>query len=107
MIRVFGYLKHCMKCLTICDTRFIEGQGQVGVDLNWLETYLDAVQYPPPETPYRKGKLVIITKFADADHAQDIETRKSVTGVLMLPNNTLIKHYNKRHKTVEKSDYGS
>ena len=43
----------------------------------------------------------------DADHARDKLTRRSVTGILMLLNNTPISWYSKCQKTVESSAYGS
>ena len=54
-----------------------------------------------------KGKPVLITGYVDADHAHDLVTRRSVTGVLLLLNNTQIKWYSKRQNTVETSTYGS
>ena len=43
----------------------------------------------------------------DADHARDKVTRKSVTGIVLLLNNTPITWLSKRQKTVETSTYGS
>ena len=50
---------------------------------------------------------MLITGYVDADHAHDLVTRRSVTGVLILLNNTPIKWYSKRQNTVETSTYGS
>ena len=57
--------------------------------------------------PTPKGKAVRITVVLDADHAHDVVTRRSVTGILILLNNTPIQWICKRQKTVEKSTYGS
>ena len=57
--------------------------------------------------PTPKGKEARITVFVDADHARDKVTRRSVTGILVLINNTPIKYICKRQKTVETSTYGS
>ena len=43
----------------------------------------------------------------DADHARDKVTRKSVTGIVLLLNNTPIVAMSKRQKTVETSTFGS
>ena len=43
----------------------------------------------------------------DADHAHDLETHRSVTGVFLHINNTLQKWYSKRQHTVETSTYRS
>jgi hypothetical protein len=48
-----------------------------------------------------------MTVYADADHAHDLVTRRSITGILVMLNNTPIRWISKRHKTVETSTYGS
>jgi len=45
--------------------------------------------------------------LVDADHAHDLETRRSVSGVMFFINGTLLKWYSKRQATVETSTYGS
>jgi hypothetical protein len=43
----------------------------------------------------------------DADHAHDVATRRSVTGIVLFVNKTPVKWISKRQKTVESSTYGS
>ena len=45
--------------------------------------------------------------FFDADHAHDLVTRRSISGILIYVNKTPIKWYSKRQATVEASTYGS
>ena len=45
--------------------------------------------------------------YKDADHAHDLATRRSVTGILLLVNNTPVKWMSKRQKTIETSTYGA
>jgi len=45
--------------------------------------------------------------FVDADHARDKVTRRSVTGIILLLNNTPLVWVSKRQRTVEVSTYGS
>ena len=59
------------------------------------------------DKPIPKGKSLVITTFVDADHARDKVTRRSVTGIVNLLNNTPINWTSKRQKTVESSTYGS
>jgi hypothetical protein len=47
-----------------------------------------------------------MTVYVDADHAHDLVTRRSITGILAMLNNTPRWIY-KRQKTVETSTYGS
>src|SRR5687767_3287430 len=53
------------------------------------------------------GKLCTITTYVDADHARDQVTRRSISGIVMLPTNTRVSWLSKRQKTVESSTYGS
>ena len=48
-----------------------------------------------------------ITVWVDADHARDKVTCRSVTGIIIMANNTVIRTYCKRQATVETSTYGS
>ena len=48
-----------------------------------------------------------LTCYFDADHASDLVTRRSVTGILLFANGTPIRWYSKRQNTVESSTYGS
>ena len=48
-----------------------------------------------------------ITLFVDADHAHDKITCCSISGILVLVNNTVVKTFSKRQTTVESSTYGS
>ena len=43
----------------------------------------------------------------DADHARDKVTCRSVTGIIVMINNIVVKTYSKRQATVESSTYGS
>ena len=57
--------------------------------------------------PQPTGNLATLTCYVDADHARDKVTCRSVTGVVLLMNNTPITWISKRQKTVETSTYGS
>jgi hypothetical protein len=48
-----------------------------------------------------------MTVHVDADHAHDLVTRRSITGILIILNNTPVRWISKRQKTVETSTYGS
>jgi hypothetical protein len=50
---------------------------------------------------------VRITVYVDADHANDLVTRISITGILVMINNTNIRLISKSEKTVDTSTYGS
>jgi hypothetical protein len=54
-----------------------------------------------------KGPSFRMTVYVDADHAYDLVTRRSITGILVILNNMPIRWISKRQKTVETSNYGS
>ena len=74
---------------------------------DWEGQYPEAEEEIPPDTPEPKTKPVKITAYVDASHGCDLVTRRSVTGVLICINKTLVKWYCKRQNTVESSTYGT
>jgi hypothetical protein len=61
----------------------------------------------PSNAPPPKGKPVQMTAFIDADHAGDMVTRRSRTGVLIFLNRAPILWYSKKQNSVETSTFGS
>jgi hypothetical protein len=55
----------------------------------------------------QKWPRVRMTVFEDADHAQNLIPRISITGILVLINNTPLRWISKRQKTLGTSTYGS
>jgi hypothetical protein len=74
---------------------------------NWMEFYPDASEEIPKDLPHEKAPRVRMTVYVDADHAHDLFTRRSITGILVMVNNTPIRWISKLQKTVETSTYGS
>jgi hypothetical protein len=72
-----------------------------------MEFYPDAGEEIPKDLPPEKGPRVRMTVYVDADHSHDLVTRISITGILVMLNNTPIRWISKRQKTVETSTYGS
>jgi hypothetical protein len=57
--------------------------------------------------PEPLGKSVDISCFVDANHAGNVITRRSHTGILIFVQNALIMWYSKKQNTVESSTFGS
>jgi hypothetical protein len=74
---------------------------------NWMEFYPDDSEEIPKDLPPEKGPRVRMTVYVDADHANDLVTRRSITGILVMLSNNPIRWISKRQKTVETSTYGS
>jgi hypothetical protein len=72
-----------------------------------MEFYPDASEEIPKDFPPEKEPRVRMTVYVDADHAHDLVTRRFITGILVMLNNTPIRWVSKRQKTVETSTYGS
>jgi hypothetical protein len=74
---------------------------------NWMEFYPDTSEEIPKDLPPEKGPRIRMTVYVDANHTHGLVTRRSITGILVMLNNTPIRWVSKRQKTVETSTYGS
>ena len=61
----------------------------------------------PPNSPPPLGNAVQITAFIDSDHAGDILSQQSRTGVLIYLNRSPIISYSNKQNSVETSTFGS
>jgi hypothetical protein len=108
MLRVFGYLKRYDKGRIIFDPAYPNHSLIKTPEYdNWQEFYPEATEELPPGVPEPAGRPVRITLFKDDEHARDLLTRRSVTGIILFINNTPIRWVSKHQKTVETSTYGS
>jgi hypothetical protein len=60
-------------------------------DSYWMEFYPDARKEIPKDLPPERGPRVGMTVYVDADHAHDLFIRRSITGILVMLNNTPIR----------------
>jgi hypothetical protein len=107
--RILGYLSHRDQGQLIIDSsvapiwkKAIVSRGHL-----WTEFYPDASEDIPQDMPRPMGNVSTLTCYVDADYACDKVTRRSVTGIVLLMNNTPLTWLSKRQKTVETSTYGS
>jgi hypothetical protein len=106
--RTLSYLKTIPKGRVIIDTSYPDHSVYSVEDhSNWMEFYPDASEEIPKDFPPEKESMVRMTVYVDADHAHDLLTRRSITRILVILNNTPIRWISKRQKTVETSTYGS
>ena len=100
MLRVFGYVKQNPDGSIIIDPNIPAQPHNLPEQHNWTEWYPDAHEAIPPDMPLPKGPAATTMCYVDADHAHDVITRRSVTGILLLTNNNMpIKWYSKRQTT--------
>jgi hypothetical protein len=74
---------------------------------SWSDFYGDEQEAIPPNAPVPLGESVQMTVFVDADHAGNLLTRRSRTGVLVYLNRSPILWYTKQQSMVETSLFGS
>ena len=55
--------------------------------------------------PHLRENAVRVTIWVDADHAQDKVTCRSISGICMMINHTVVKTFSNRQTTVESSTY--
>jgi hypothetical protein len=106
--RILTYLKTFPKGRLIIDTSYPDHSVYPIEDhSNWMEFYPDASEDIPKDLHPEKGSRVRMTVYVDADHAHELVTRRSITGILVMLNNTPIRWISKSQKTEETSTYGS
>lgn len=106
-LRLFGYLKNNPKACIVFDTTEPDISKYSKISHNWTELYPGAKEELPDDMPLPKMKPITILAYFDASHAPCLLTRRSVTGIALLLNNTLIRCTSKRQNTVETSTYGA
>ena len=74
---------------------------------DWTEFCGDVEEELPPKTPEPLGHEVSIHAFVDANHAGDVVTRRSHSGVMIHVNNAPVVWLSKKQNTVESSAFGS
>jgi hypothetical protein len=105
--RILSYLKTFPKGRVIIDTSYPDHSMYsehsvypVEDHSNWMEFYPNAGEEIPKDLPPEKGPRIKMTVYVDADHAHDLVTRRSITGIPVMLNNTPRRWISKRQKTV-------
>jgi hypothetical protein len=107
-LRMFGYLKHWNKAKIYLDPRRIDLREVEFTKHDWTDLYPDAEEYVSDKLPKNYNKQPLqVTVIVDASHADDLMTRRSVTGYVIMIGHAMIKWYSKRQNTIESSTYGS
>mgnify|MGYP003321204368 FL=1 len=107
---IFAYIKKSNKTAIVFDPKYVTlnessfSDAKIG---DWQEIYGQLAEELPPSMPESKGSPVVITCFVDANHAGNIVTRRSHTGIIVFVNNAPVLFYSKRQNTVESSTFGS
>lgn len=107
---IFAYLQKRPKAAIVMDPMHItlDPEAFSGTPIEaWKDFYGDVVEELPKGMPEPRGNGVHITCFVDSDHAGNVVTRRSHSGILIMVNNAPITWYSRRQNTVETSSFGS
>ena len=108
-IRVFGYLEQTPKKSIVinCDELTDLPAMDASLHADMMKKYPDAIEERSTREPETLGKSLNLTVFADADHAHDQVTRKSITGIIAFIGSTPIIAKSTRQGSVESSTYSA
>jgi hypothetical protein len=73
----------------------------------WTNFYPDTEELKPPNMPQPRGRVVTTACYVDSDHAGNLMTQRSHSGIFIYLQNTPIIWFSKRQNTVESSSFGS
>ncbi len=95
MYHIFAYLrKH--ECLRIVfDEAMIDVDERSFVKADWKDFYGDMKEVIPLNAPELRGNYVQVSAFIDANHAGNLVTHQSQTGILLFVNKALVMWYSK------------
>ena len=111
--RVFWYLKCNLKEISgriVFDSKIPDIDKQLFHPIKnivWEELYSDAEEEIPGNAPPPRVKPVYVGCYVDADHAGNLLTRRSHTGIIIFVTNSTIICYSKRQNIVESSSSDS
>jgi hypothetical protein len=104
---VFAYLKRHPTAAIVFDDAVPLVDERRFKRVDWSDIYGDVQEALPPNMPTPLGNPVEIHCFVDADHAGNLATRRSHTGIIVFLNKSPTLWYSKRQNTVESSTFGS
>ena len=102
---IYAYLNTHQRSKIVFDPSYVKHIPQAKPD--WTDFYKDIKEQMPHDMPEALGKEVEITCFVDSDHAGDIVTRRSRTGVLIYLNKSPIMWLSRKQNSIETSSFGS
>ena len=105
LLHIYAYLNTHERSKIVLDAR--EFEHPAAQEFDWTSYYPEVRELIPPNAPVPLGKPVQTTCHVDSDHAGDVVTRRSRTGILLYVNRAPILWYSKKQTSVETSTFGS
>jgi hypothetical protein len=100
MLHIFAYLSQHSRSKLVFDDGY-------EVKQDWTSFYPNAKEVLPSNMPEPRGNPIQESIFVDSDHAGDVVSRRSRTGILYYLNRSPITWYTKKQNSVETSTFGS
>ena len=106
VLHLYAYLqKHNRSKMVYDPTKMYHGPKP---QYDWSDAYRkDLKEMEIPDRPEPRGNSVQTTCWVDSDHAGDLVSRRSRTGVLIMVNRAPIIFYTKKQGSIETSSFGS
>ena len=105
VFHLYAYLKGNPKSKLVFDPTPMDNGPHAVHD--WSDFYKVEGEIKPSDMPKPRGRAVQTTCFVDSDHAGDLVSRRSRTGVLILIGMAPILWYSKKQGSIESSSFGS
>ena len=81
---IFNFLlNHTKKRNVMYPSTPIIDESVFHSNANWVKFYGDVVEEDPPQMPEPLGESVSTSSFVESDHASNVITRRSHTGILL------------------------
>ena len=109
LYNVFAYLKkHKDMGKLAYDLKTPEvDESAFNNNAHWKDFYGDLEEELPPNMPEPRGNVVRISAFVNANHAGNVFTCRSHSGIIIFVQNASIICFSKRQNTVEAETFGS
>jgi hypothetical protein len=105
LLHILSYLNHRDRSKLVLDDSYVEVMDEI--DNDWSGFYPYAKEDIPDHAPSPRGNSVQMTVFVDADHAGDLITQRSRTGMLLYLNCSPVIWCSKKQNSMETSTFGS
>jgi hypothetical protein len=106
--RILSYLKAIPKRRLIIDTTYQDRSVYPVEDYtHWMKFYPDAEEEILNDLHASKKPKARITVYVDADHAHDLMTRRTITGILVMLNNVQVRWISKHQNILDTLTYSS
>ena len=104
ILHLYAWLKQHPKSKLVFD--WTKVQHPPHPEYDWQDFY-KSKELVPPDMPEPRGESVQTTCYVDSDHAGDLISRRSRTGVLIFCNRAPIIFHGKKQGSIEASSFGS